>query len=135
MKSLSILLIDDNEIERAKFQKVCKDVNFSCAVVEATSGEQALSYLNGFENTVNIIILDLHMPQMNGLRFLEKLKSNINYRNTPVVIMSNSDDYADLDKCYDYGIVGYINKPTDFSSFSLKVNSLLNCWQHIVFVS
>lgn len=135
MKSLSILLIDDNEIERAKFQKVCKDVNFSCAVVEATSGEQALSYLNGFENTVNIIILDLHMPQMNGLRFLEKLKSNINYRNTPVVIMSNSDDYADLDKCYDYGIVGYINKPTDFSAYSQKVKSLLKYWQQNVFVS
>ncbi len=135
MKSLSILLIDDNEIERAKFQKVCKDVNFSCAVVEATSGEQALSYLNGFENTVNIIILDLHMPQMNGLRFLEKLKSNINYRNTPVVIMSNSDDYADLDKCYDYGIVGYINKPADFSAYSQKVKSLLKYWQQNVFVS
>ena len=135
MKSLSILLIDDNEIERARFQKVCKDVNFSCAVVEATSGEQALSYLNGFENTVNIIILDLHMPQMNGLRFLEKLKSNINYRNTPVVIMSNSEDYADLDKCYDYGIVGYINKPTDFSAYSQKVKSLLKYWQQNVFVS
>ena len=74
MKCLSILLIDGDEIERAKFQKVCKDVNFSCVVVEATSGEQALSYLNGFENTVNVIILDLHMPEMNGLRFFRKIK-------------------------------------------------------------
>ena len=71
MKSLSILLIDGNEIEREKFQKVCEEVNFLCDVLEATSGEQALSYLNGFENTVNVIILDLHMPQMNGLHFLE----------------------------------------------------------------
>ena len=135
MKCLSILLIDGDEIERAKFQKVCKDVNFSCVVVEATSGEQALSYLNGFENTVNVIILALHMSEMNGLRFLEKLKSNINYRNTPVVIMSNSEDYADLEKCYDYGIVGYFNKPTDFNAYSQKVKSLLKYWQQNVFVN
>ena len=135
MKCLSILLIDRDEIERAKIQKVCKDVHFSCVAVEATSGEQALSYLNGFENTVNVIILDLHMSEMNGLRFLEKLKSNINYRNTPVVIMSNSEDYADLEKCYDYGIVGYFNKPTDFNAYSQKVKSLLKYWQQNVFVN
>jgi CheY-like chemotaxis protein len=135
MKSLSILLIDGNEIEREKFQKVCEEVNFLCDVLEATSGEQALSYLNGFENTVNVIILDLHMPQMNGLYFLEKLKSNINYRNTPVVIMSNSEDYADLDKCYDQGVVGYLNKPIDFTAYSQKVKSLLNYWQQNEFVT
>lgn len=135
MKSLSILLIDGNEIEREKFQKVCEEVNFPCDVLEATSGEQALSYLNGFENTVNVIILDLHMPQMNGLYFLEKLKSNINYRNTPVVIMSNSEDYADLDKCYDQGVVGYLNKPTDSTAYSQKVKSLLNYWQQNEFVT
>ena len=89
MKSLSILLIDDDGIERVKFRKVCKNINFPCAVVEALNGEQALSYLNRFENTVNIIVLDLHMPKMNGLHFLEKLKSNIKFRNTPVVITTN----------------------------------------------
>ena len=135
MKSLSILLIDGDEIERVKFQKVCKDVNFPCFVIEATSGEQALSYLNGSENTVNVIVLDLHMPQMYCLHFLEKLKSNIKYRNTPVVIMSNSEDYADLDKCYDYGVVGYFNKPSDFAGYSKKVKSLLKYWLQNEFVS
>ena len=67
--------------------------------------------------------------------FLEKLKSNINYRNTPVVIMSNSEDYADLEKCYDYGIVGYFNKPTDFNAYSQKVKSFLKYWQQNVFVN
>jgi len=129
MKSLSILLIDDDEIERVKFRKVCKNINFPCAVVEALNGEQALSYLNRFENTVNIIVLDLHMSKMNGLHFLEKLKSNIKFRNTPVVIMTNSEDYADLGKCYDYGVSGFFTKPADFTAYSKKVKSVLKYWK------
>tara|TARA_B110001454_G_scaffold212626_1_gene229639 strand:- start:193 stop:600 length:408 start_codon:yes stop_codon:yes gene_type:complete len=134
MKSISILLIDDDENERIRFRKVCKDINFPCTVVEAISGEQAISYLNRFENTVNIIILDLHLPKMNGLHFLEKLKLNIKFINTPIIIMSNSEDYADLGKCYDYGVSGFFTKPSDFTTYSKKVKSVLRYWKQNEFI-
>ena len=49
MKSLSILLIDDDAIERMKFKQVCKNNNFSCSIIEAENGNEALKYLNNEE--------------------------------------------------------------------------------------
>ena len=129
MKSLSILLIDDDELERIKFKKVCKDINLACAIVEAVNGEQALGILNMPKKTFDIIILDLHMPKMSGLELLEILKSTIKFKNIPIIIMSNSEDDDELRKCYDFGVSGYFTKPAQYSKYSKKVKSLLNYWK------
>lgn len=129
MKSLSILLIDDDKIERIKFKKVCKDSNFPCSIIEAVNGKQALSFLNNLENSFDIIILDLHMPKMNGLELLAKLKENLNFKNIPTIIMSNSEDDNDLKECYDLGISGYFTKPAQYIKYAKKVKSLLKYWK------
>ena len=128
-KSLSILLIDDDEIQRMKFKKVCKDLSFTCSIVEAVDGNQALEFLTAAENPFNIIVLDLHMPRMNGLELLEKLKFNVQFKNIPIIIMSNSEDESELKKCYDFGISGYFTKPAKYSKYSKKVKSLLKYWK------
>ncbi|KGL58728.1 two-component system response regulator, CheY superfamily [Polaribacter sp. Hel1_85] len=112
-----------------KFKKVCKDISFPCSIVEAVNGKQALGFLNNLENTFNIIILDLHMPRMNGLELLEKLKANIKFKNIPIIIMSNSEDDSELKKCYDFGISGYFTKPAQYTKYAKKVRSLLKYWK------
>ncbi|AUC20995.1 response regulator, partial [Polaribacter sejongensis] len=77
----------------------------------------------------NIIIMDLHMPEMNGLDFLSNLKSNVKFRNIPIIVMSNSEDDTELKKCYDFGVSGFFTKPLQFSAYSKKVESLLNYWK------
>ncbi len=129
MKSLSILLVDDDEIERIKFKKVCKNSGFPYAVAEAVNGKQAFDYLKNQKNFFNIIILDLHMPKMNGLEFLRKLKNTIEFKNIPVIIMSNSEDSDELKKCYDFGISGYLTKPAQYSKYAKKVKVLLKYWK------
>jgi len=129
MSSLSILLIDDDEIERMKFKKVCSDNNCTCKIVEAVDGKQALSILNKRVFSFNIIILDLHMPKMNGLEFLGNLKSNFKFKNIPIIVMSNSEEVEELKQCYDLGISGYFTKPVKYSKYSKKVQSLLNYWK------
>ncbi|WP_282071570.1 response regulator [Polaribacter atrinae] len=129
MNSLSILLVDDDEIERMKFKKVCCDYNCTSIIVEAINGKEALSILNKAKYLFNIIILDLHMPEMNGLDFLRNLKSNDKFKNIPIIIMSNSKDDTELKKCYDYGVSGYFTKPVQYSKYSQKVKSVLNYWK------
>jgi CheY-like chemotaxis protein len=129
MNSLSILLVDDDEIERMKFKKVRNDNNCSSKIVEAIDGKQALRILNKAEHSFNIIILDLHMPEMNGLDFLSNLKSNVKFKNIPIIVMSNSEDDTEFKKCYDYGVSGYFTKPVQYSKYSKKVKSLLNYWK------
>lgn len=134
MKSLSILLIDDDAIERMKFKKVCKDICFPGSIVEAINGKQALSFLNNKTNTFNFIILDLHMPEMNGLEFLEKIKSNFLLKNIPVIMMSNTDDINEQMKCYEFGVSGFFKKPAKYSKYFKKVKSLLRYWDQNEFI-
>ena len=120
MKSLSILLIDDDEIERIKFKKVCKKINYDVTIFEAINGENALTFLND-NNSFDLIISDLHMPKMDGLELITKIKKNPKYNNIPLVVMSTSKDKLELKKCYDFGISGFFSKPSKFSEYSKKV--------------
>ncbi len=129
VKSLSILLIDDDSIERLKFKRVCDEIRFSCSIKEAVNGKQALDFLVDAKNRFNIIVLDLHMPIMNGLELLEKIKSNLKLKDIPVVIMSNSEDDEELRRCYNLGISGFFTKPGQYSKYSKKVKPLLKYWK------
>ena len=128
MRSLSILLVDDDKIERLKFKKVCQEVNFKSNIFEAKDGETALALLDNCTTPFDLIISDLNMPRMNGFEFLATLKKNSEFKNIPIVIMSTSQNKVDLDKCYKFAISGYFTKPLQFSEYSKSVISLLEYW-------
>lgn len=128
MKSLSILLIDDDEIERIKFKKVCENNNFPHTISEANNGETAIKLLNNNENSFDIIISDLNMPKMNGFEFLKVIKSHKTFKYIPTIIISTSNNYDDLKKCYKIGVAGYFIKQLQFTDYSSKIVSLLNYW-------
>lgn len=127
MKPLSILLVEDDEIERLKFKKVCENVKFITNISIAYNGEKALDLLNNDKNSFDLIISDLNMPRMNGFEFLTKLKSS-EHKNIPIVIFSTSDNDIDLKKCYSLGIAGYFTKPIKHSDYIAKTTSLLEYW-------
>ncbi len=128
MKPLKILLVDDDEIQRIKFKKVCKEIKSSNTVFEAENGENALTLLEDKNKPYDLIISDLNMPRMNGFELLLKLKKNDQYKNIPVVIMSTSNNPLDLKKCFDLGISGYFMKPLKYTEYAKKVISLLEYW-------
>ncbi|MFY7671426.1 response regulator [Tenacibaculum sp. MEBiC06402] len=126
VKRLNILFIDDDEVERMKFSRVCNNTNFKPTVIEAVNGEDALSKL---ENpTSDLIFLDLNMPKMNGIEFLKILKSDSRLKFIPTVILSSSDKYEDLKTCYELGIAGYIIKPLRFEDYTKNITTMLDYW-------
>lgn len=128
MKFLKILLVEDDEIQRLKFKKVCNKLNYSTRIYEAINGEKALEFLNDKNIFFDLIISDLNMPRMNGIEFLSRLKKSVKYKNIPVVVLSTSKNPSDLKKCSEIGISGYFTKPTKYSEYSQKVASLLDYW-------
>lgn len=128
MESLSILLIDDDVIERMKFKQVCKKIKFKCSIVEAGNGSEALHYLNNEQNSFHIVVSDLQMPKMDGLEFLKKVRSSERFKSIPMIIMSNSQDENHLKECYKQGISGYFIKPASFSEYAKKVKAVLKYW-------
>ncbi|MCH2032150.1 MAG: response regulator [Tenacibaculum sp.] len=126
MKRLNILFIDDDEVERMKFSRVCSKSNYKPTVIEAVNGEDALSKL---ENpTSDIIFLDLNMPKMNGIEFLKILKADKKLRFIPTIILSSSDNYNDLKTCYELGIAGYIIKPLRLEDYTRNITTMLDYW-------
>ena len=129
MKNISLLLIDDDEIERMKFKRVCQKHHYSHSIIEARNGEVALDILKNHETLPNVILLDLNMPKMNGTEFLAALKQNDSLKYIPIIIMSSSDNDKDVKECYELGIAGYIIKPLHFTEYSKRIVSLLDYWQ------
>jgi DNA-binding NarL/FixJ family response regulator len=73
-KALNILLIEDDEIEVMKFNRVLSNLKTAHKIVEANNGENAI--LKEKEIIPDIIVLDLNMPKINGIEFLGILKSD-----------------------------------------------------------
>ncbi|KOY51541.1 response regulator [Polaribacter dokdonensis] len=132
MKSLSILFIDDDEIERLKFKKVCNEFNASNTILEAENGKQALALVNENNPTFDLIISDLNMPVMDGFQFLAELKKNSTLKRIPIVIISSLDDKETIQQCYDLGISSYFKKSEQFSKHKSNLISILDYWQKVV---
>lgn len=128
MRNLKILLIEDDEIERMKFQRVLQKNEYSCRVQEATNGEEAVAILQDGSKSPDLILLDLNMPRMNGVEFLKSLKSDDRLRYIPVVILSTSNNRRDLKKCYEEGIAGYLVKPLKYEDYVTKIIALIEYW-------
>ena len=130
MRKLSLLLIDDDEIERMKFKRVCHKNGYPHTILEAKNGEMALDILKNKESLPNLILLDLNMPKMNGIEFLSALKLNESLKYIPIVIMSSSNNHKDVKECYKLGVAGYIIKPLHFEDYSNRIVSLVNYWNN-----
>ena len=123
---LDILFIDDDEIERLKFNRVCKQSSYKTSVIEAKNGEEAIILL---EQTIpQLVIVDLNMPKMNGLEFISALRKNIKLTYMPIVVLSSSDNKEDVKKCFEVGVSGYILKPLRYEEYKLVVENILAYW-------
>jgi len=84
----TILVIED---ESLLLQAITKKLTLTgLNPVSATSGEQAIDYLNNLPELPDVIWLDYHLKGMDGLAFLEKIKENPKWKDIPVVVVSNS---------------------------------------------
>ncbi|TVZ55584.1 response regulator receiver domain-containing protein [Lutibacter sp. Hel_I_33_5] len=126
MVSYNILLIEDDEIERIKFRRVCQKNGASHKIVEASNGEKALELLQNKDELPNIILLDLNMPKMNGLEFLKTLKKDDALKYVPIFVLSTSNNYKDIKDCYSLGVCGYLIKPLHFEVYKEKIACFLN---------
>ena len=128
MKTLNILLIEDDMIEVMKFKRTISSLQFHHKITEANNGEEALTILNKKDKLPDIILLDLNMPKMNGIEFLNILKSDEILRYIPTIILTTSQNQKDLLECYKIGIAGYVLKPLKYEEYVSKIEKLLTYW-------
>lgn len=127
-KSLQILLIEDDNIEIMKLNRVVSSFQLKHQIIEAKNGEKALDILEQKDELPDIILLDLNMPKINGIEFLSILKSKEALKHIPTIILTTSNNDRDLIECYKIGIAGYVLKPLKYEDYVSKIKTLLAYW-------
>ena len=119
---LSVLLVEDDDIDRKALNRPFKRHAIDCTITEARDGIEALDILNGEHQQVSltlpyVILLDLNMPRMGGIEFLRELRSEAmpqSIRNSIVFVLTTSAAEQDRQGAYDHHVAGYMVKP-DYS--------------------
>ncbi len=128
MKTLNILLIEDDMIEIMKLNRASSSLQLNHKITEANNGEDALKLLEDKDSLPDIILLDLNMPKINGIEFLKILKADNRLKYIPTVILTTSNNQKDLLECYKIGIAGYVLKPLKYEDYVSKIEKLLSYW-------
>jgi len=128
MKTLKILLIEDDMIEVMKLNRTISSLKLDHIIMEANNGEEALKILEQKDRLPDIILLDLNMPKINGIEFLKILKGDKRLRYIPTIILTTSNNKKDLLECFEIGIAGYILKPLKYEDYVVKIEKSLAYW-------
>ena len=131
-----ILLVEDNPDDEALTRRAFKKNNILNEVVVARDGAEALDYLFGTgayagrDTSVmpQIILLDLKLPKVDGLKVLERIRADERTKLLPVVILTSSKEEQDLTSGYNLGANSYIRKPVDFGQFTEAIRLLGLYW-------
>jgi len=113
-----ILLVEDDRIDAMTVQRALKDIKVLNEVIIRENGEEALEFLrDGTNQNPAIILLDLNMPKMNGIEFLEAAKTDDAIKRIPVIVLTTSHGEWDRVKSFNLGVAGYMVKPVDYLQF------------------
>jgi CheY-like chemotaxis protein len=126
---MNILFIEDDNIELMKLRRTIAKLKLKHEVTEAKNGEEALQKLDSADALPDIILLDLNMPRMSGIEFLKILKVHDTLKYLPTVILTTSENRADLLECYKIGIAGYVIKPLKYEEYQSKLQKVLEYWE------
>jgi len=112
------LLVEDDNVDVMIVKRALKDLKVTNPLVNTVNGEEALKHLRGEDNNKPcLILLDLNMPKMNGIEFLEVVKTDDSLKRIPVVVLTTSEEQQDMAESFRLGAVGYIVKAVDYKKF------------------
>lgn len=130
-----ILVVDDNDNDVELMLLGLRVLNLANEIVVVRDGAEGLDYLykrgsyaDRSSDVPLFVLLDLHMPRMDGIEMLAELRADEDMRALPVIIMSSSKEDPDLRRCYSLGINAYVVKPVDFDQFSRTVTQMGVFW-------
>lgn len=126
---LQILLIEDDKIDVKTIKRALKELKITNPVEVCENGLEGLEYLNNpKKNRPGIILLDLNMPKMNGLEFLQERQKDEELKLIPVVVLTTSKAEQDKIESYKLGIAGYMIKPVDYLKFVEVIKTIDLYW-------
>lgn len=136
MDGYSILVIEDNPDDQVLTVRALKSASESSPVIVLEDGQEALDFLFGNDarqpyknlDALGVVLLDVKLPKVSGLEVLRSIRSSPLTRWLPVVMVTSSDEPADLLEAYRLGANSFITKPINYREFADQMKLLARYW-------
>ncbi len=126
-----ILLVEDNPMDVDLTLRAFKKSKVANPIQVARNGEEALAFLPRWlagEPLPAIILLDLKLPKIHGLDVLRQIKSHPQFAVIPIIVLTSSQEDAEVKTAYQLGANSYIVKPVNFEKFLEVVSQIEMYW-------
>jgi len=117
----TILLVDDDMRNLFALSKILKERGME--IIKSENGKSALEMLETHPN-INLVLMDIMMPEMDGYEAMKRIRSNVKFKNLPVIALTAKAMKDDKQKCIDAGANDYITKPIDVE----RLLTLMRVW-------
>ena len=139
-RTVNVLLVEDDEIDAEAIGRAFAKQNFSNPIIRAHDGIEALAILRkeqGYRSISHpfLILLDLNMPRMGGLEFLEVIRNDKALKRCIVFVLTTSDSDNDRVAAYERHIAGYLVKSHAGDDFGGVTRLLDHYWRMVAFPS
>jgi CheY-like chemotaxis protein len=132
----TVLLVEDDLNDIFLVKRAFKIARIENPLQVVTDGLEAIQYLRGQGKYADrqthplpkLIVMDIKMPRRTGFEVLEWVKSDGPLRRIPIVIVSSSDNPADINRAYELGANAYMVKPMDFKAVEHLFSSITHYW-------
>ncbi|HHG85441.1 MAG TPA: response regulator [Bacteroidetes bacterium] len=129
IRPIHVLLVEDDEVDVMNVQRSFRKNKVKHQLHIACDGIDALEQLRGDKVPLpQVILLDINMPRMGGLEFLQELRNDPQLNSIMVFIMSTSANPVDKESAFKYNVAGYIVKPLSGEKFNQALSRLVAFW-------
>ena len=120
-----VLIVDDSAAIRKILQRILKNAQLPVGnILEAGDGVEALAVLNA--NTIGLVLTDINMPNMDGLRFLSEVRSDARWKDLPVVVITTEGSEQKVMEAAKLGASAYLRKPFTTDQIKEKLEKLVS---------
>jgi two-component system response regulator len=134
---VEILIVDDSDEDAALTLDALHSAAPGAAVLRLTDGEQALHFICATDGYAarpaglpRLVLLDLHMPGMDGIEVLQKLRARPETRDLPIVLWSSSGNPLFVDQALQAGASAYHVKPQTLDAYRAELEAIVQRWLH-----
>jgi CheY-like chemotaxis protein len=128
--SYKVLLVEDDEIDVMMVRRAFEKAGLNVAVHAASDGFEGLEKLTQLNenNGPILVLLDINMPGMNGIEFLERVRSIPEIALVPIIMMTSSASPVDISEAYKHQVAGYFVKPMSVGEMSNILTTIHEYW-------
>lgn len=126
---MRVLVLEDDKIAQIGIKKILGAGEIDIDLVIVENGQEGLDYFNqSAAQEIDLVLLDLNMPVLNGFEFLEGIRESNKLKDLNVIVHTTSDNKEDIKKSRALGISGYFVKNVDYGIFKETLQCIVSYW-------